>query len=229
MHGSRDHALVRAGDTGSDDLKQSPFVADAALDEWRTVNMPNRPTAERTVSAPMRRPEFAHLSLPGLRGYRETLNVEEGRVSYWRRIIQARLDLVQATQLGTTTTVEHVRGVFAEDRIALNRNALLTVLPVDDMPPLPALTQLWDREPRPGDNEHNARLTHDLMAAESQLSAYRAALHRRLASSTAELIARYREDPRQCFVVLPLGPAQPEPAMSQSMAPSQVSPAAERR
>ena len=47
-----------------------------------------------------RRPEpvlseaYAHLSVEGLREYRRALSEEEHRVSYWRRILQARLDLV---------------------------------------------------------------------------------------------------------------------------------------
>jgi hypothetical protein len=62
---------------------------------------------------------------------------------------------------------------------------------------------MWSREPDPSDPEHNAALIHDLMTAESQLSAYRAALHRRLAAATGELIARYREQPDLCLSVLP--------------------------
>ena len=43
----------------------------------------------------------------------------------------------------------------------------------------------------------------DLTKAEAQLSAYRTALHRRLADATGELIARYREQPELCLTVLP--------------------------
>ena len=49
-----------------------------------------------------RRPEpvlseaYAHLSVDGLREYRRALTDEEHRVSYWRRILQARLDVVEA-------------------------------------------------------------------------------------------------------------------------------------
>lgn len=165
--------------------------------------MPNRPTADRLSTPPERNPQFSHLSLSGLRNYRSTLTSEESRVSYWRRIIQARLDLVRAAQDGTTTTVEDLRDVFAEHHVAGNRTALLTVMPIDDMPPLPDLAAVWSRQPTPDDQEANDALIHELTKAETQLSAYRTALHRRLAAATGELIARYREQPDLCLTVLP--------------------------
>jgi hypothetical protein len=131
------------------------------------------------------------------------LSSEESRVSYWRRIIQARLDLVRAAQGGTTTTVDDLREVFAEHHVGGNRTSLLTVMPIDDMPPLPDLAAIWSREPTPDDPEAIEELIHELTKAETQLSAYRNALHRRLAAATGELIARYREQPELCLSVLP--------------------------
>jgi hypothetical protein len=165
--------------------------------------MPNRPTADRFQAAPERSPEFAHLSLDGLRRYRAALSTEENRVSYWRRILQARLDVVRAVDSGAPTTVDDLSGVFAEARIGGTRTALLTVVPVEDMPPLPNLADVWAREPRVGDSSGNAALARSLTGAESQLSAYRTALHRRLGAATSELIARYREEPDLCLTVLP--------------------------
>jgi len=167
--------------------------------------MANRPTADagRFRAVPERSPAFAHLSLDGLRAYRRALGTEESRVSYWRRIIQARLDLVRAAEAGTTARPENLRGVFAEARVDNGRKALLTVVPVDDMPPLPDLVELWAREPIMGSDDHNHDLARDLAKAEAQLSAYRTALHKRLASATGELIARYREQPTLCLSALP--------------------------
>jgi hypothetical protein len=165
--------------------------------------MPNRPTADRFHVPPERSADFAHLSLDGLRQYRTTLGSEESRVSYWRRIIQTRLDLVRATDAGTPTSAEELRNMFTENRGRGSRTALLTIVPVDDMPPLPDLSDIWAREPKAGEHAHNKALIHDLTKAESQLSAYRAALHRRLAGATGELIARYREHPDLCLIALP--------------------------
>jgi hypothetical protein len=165
--------------------------------------MPNRPTADRFRTVPERSPEFAHLSVDELRAYRATLTTEEGRVSYWRRIIQARLDLMGAADSIENPVVDNLRSVFSEQRYRSGRTAILSIQPVDDMPPLPDLADLWACEPRPDDPSHNARLAHGLTTAEAQLSAYRTALHRRLAAATSELIARYREEPLQCMSALP--------------------------
>ncbi len=151
---------------------------------------------------PERNDAFAHLSIGDLRTYRQTLAEEENRVSYWRRIIQARLDLVRAGEAGGVD-VTNLRAVFAEARLRSGRRALITVLPVEDIPPLPDLEKLWDRAPRDGDTQHNETLARELAGAEIQLSAYRAALHRRITGATEELIARYREDPALCLLALP--------------------------
>ncbi|MBX6370793.1 MAG: hypothetical protein IRZ02_00860 [Acidothermus sp.] len=151
---------------------------------------------------PQRDPSFAHLSIGDLRAYRQALAEEEDRVSYWRRIIQARLDLVRAGEAGEIS-VEALRNVFAEARLESGRRALIRVIPSDDMPPLPDLDRLWDRQPRPGDTAYNEALARELAGAEIQLSAYRAALHRRIEAATQELIARYRENPTLCLVALP--------------------------
>src|SRR5881227_2165125 len=127
--------------------------------------MGNRPTTDagRFRAVPERSPDFAHLSLDGLRAYRRALSTEEGRVSYWRRIIQARLDLVRAEEVGTSAAVNNLRTVFAEERFGNGRGALMALVPVDDMPPLPDLPGLWAREPRTNDIAHNTRLAHDLI------------------------------------------------------------------
>ena len=54
------------------------------------------PHARRPGSAPERSPELAHMNLARLRSYRRTLLDEELRASYWRRLIQARRDLLRA-------------------------------------------------------------------------------------------------------------------------------------
>jgi hypothetical protein len=174
--------------------------------------MPNRPTADRFSAPPERSDDFAHLSLDGLRQYRTTVSSEESRVSYWRRIIQARLDLVRATDTGTSASVEDLREMFTESRVTGARTSLLTIVPDDGLPPLPDLGDLWARQPVAGDHDFNAGLIRDLIKAESQLSAYRAALHRRLASATGELIARYREHPDLCLTALPSQSSGPKSA-----------------
>lgn len=157
---------------------------------------------------PERSPEFAHLTLPALRTYRQALTAEENKVSYWRRLIQARMDLIELTGADDTVRLSRLRTALADSRVGLGRQALVDAVPVDDVPPLPDLGDLWAREVHPDDHERGSALRKDLAFAELQLSAYRAALHRRLSKATTELIARYREDPRLALVALPLPPEE---------------------
>ncbi len=158
------------------------------------------------ATPPQRSDEFQHLPLAGLRQYRKALTQEESRVSYWRRILQARLDLVRAAETGVVMNPANLRPVLTEAKIGRGRDALIQIVPTEDIPPLPNLLELWERPPRPEDPDYNAELASELARAETQLSAYRLALHRRLAMATGELIARYREDPSLCLSVLPLRP-----------------------
>ncbi len=158
---------------------------------------------------PERSDDFAHLTLASLRAYRRTLTHEESRVSYWRRLIQARLDVLSDEGGGANgllsdrDKVERLRGVLSEARPGDSRQALVSLVPIDDIPPLPDLEELWSRELRPTDPQHCESVRRELSFAELQLSAYRTALHDRLGAATHELIARYREDPALCLSVLP--------------------------
>jgi hypothetical protein len=138
-----------------------------------------------------------------LRVYRQALADEEDRVSYWRRILQARLDLVRAGD-ATAGDLDQLRPVVTGRNATRGRTALVRVMPVDDIPPLPDLGLLWETIPDE-DPASRARLERALMSAERELSDYRAALHQRIGAATAELIARYREDPLRCLSSLPGG------------------------
>jgi hypothetical protein len=138
-----------------------------------------------------RRPEpvlseaYAHLSVDGLREYRRALSDEEHRVSYWRRILQARLDLVTS---GTTRKgVDHERltPLLTTQRVGAGRRALNSVVHGDGgIPPVPQLQELWERQVDPGDAAGRAAFEDDLRLAEQELSAYRSALHSRIGQAT---------------------------------------------
>ena len=157
-----------------------------------------RPAAERTQ-------EHAHLTLDGLRDYRKALTAEESNVSYWRRIIQARLDVVRA---GSDLASENLKPVLTDERVGAGRQALVEVVPVDDIPPLPDLAGLWARQVDLSDADAVAALEADLDEAEHQLSEYRSVLHKRLGAATSELIARYRDEPTLCLTALPVQPGR---------------------
>lgn len=154
---------------------------------------------------PKRTEQHAHLTLDGLREYRTALTAEESNVSYWRRIIQARLDVVRA---GSDLVSENLKPVLTDERIGAGRRALVDVLPSSDIPPLPDLASLWERQVDPSDIAGLAQLEADLDDAEKQLSSYRNALHVRLGDATSELIARYRDEPNLCLSALPTQPSR---------------------
>ncbi|MCZ3386111.1 MAG: hypothetical protein LH630_03900 [Actinomycetia bacterium] len=171
-----------------------------------TTRSKERTARAATREVPQRSEEFAHLSLRALREQRRTLGNEEHRVSYWRRLIQARMDLIALSGGDDSVRLGRLRMALAETRVGSGRGALVDIMPIDDVPPLPDLAGLWAREADPDDPESVRSLKRDLAFAELQLSAYRAALHRRLAGTTGELIARYREEPRLALTALPIPP-----------------------
>ncbi len=153
------------------------------------------------VTVPKRSPELAHMTLPRLRTYRKTLLDEELRASYWRRLVQARRDLLRADNApGDRAALLHA---LTEQRGTKGRQVMLTLHPDSGMPILPHLPDLWASGVDEGDERTRAELFTRLSSAESVLSSYREALHKRLDRATDELVARYHEDPTQCFMALP--------------------------
>lgn len=151
---------------------------------------------------PQRVPELAHMDLKRLRRYRRTLLDEELRASYWRRLIQARRDLLRAHDaLGDR---QALTDALTEQRSGSGRQVILLLHPDAGLPVLPQLPDLWASGVEAMDEVGRAELFARLASAESVLSSYREALFRRLDRATEDLVARYHEDPRQCLVALPL-------------------------
>ncbi len=159
----------------------------------------------RTRPEARRAPELAHLTLDELRTYRQELLVEETRVSYWRRIVQARLDLVigadDADGLG------RLGGVLTDHAASSRRLALLPVTEPGGRPALPDLAVLWEVGSGAGNDDAADAAVNKLAGAEHELSTYRRSLHQRLDAATGELIARYREKPALALTALPGGSA----------------------
>lgn len=147
---------------------------------------------------------LALLSLPELRAYRHSMNDEEVRVSYWRRLIQARADVTRAGGGIGIADATALRRVLADDHARTARTSRLRELPNDDSPPLPNIAALWSRLDGEDDEGGRILLLEDLMTVEVELSAYRHDLHQRIDAATNELIGRYRAEPKLCLAVLPL-------------------------
>lgn len=160
----------------------------------------------RTITDPEPSPHLNDLDLPTLRAYRERLSGEEERVSYWRRLLHARIDLLEAEShsSGELSFDDLVR-VLGETGSGKARHALLHVRPADPLPELPELADMWVEDIDPHDPAAVSDALERLHAAEKQLTGYRKALHARIDEATGELIVRYRNDPKSALVALPAG------------------------
>ncbi len=155
--------------------------------------------------------DLSQLSLVELRERRAKLADLEGQISYWRRIIQARLDLLRDGSLRRGATVEGLQRVLSKHLGSNSRKVLLDVYGRDSQPvQLLGLGDLWSRGIT-ASADQNLELEADLVAAEGALSECRGCLHANLDAATAELIGRYHQDPVQAFSALPTRSARPTP------------------
>lgn len=150
-------------------------------------------------------PELSELGLAQLRDYRAALSAEEDKVSYWRRLLHGRIDVLQAEagSEGTLSLDDLVR-VLGDTGTGRSRRALLGIpapVQLPNLPDLEQLAQLWEADPH--DPEEIALLVERLRAKESRLSAYRSALHQLIDAATGELIMRYRAEPTAALALLP--------------------------
>jgi hypothetical protein len=165
---------------------------------------PDPAVRRRTIRGAKASPHLAALSLPDLRAYRQRLTAEEERASYWRRLVHARLDLIEAeSHVEGTLSMDELVRVLGDTGSGHMRNVLLTVRPADPLPELPVLAEMWDNEVDPHDPVEVEAAQERLRAAETKLTAYRRALHERIDEATAELIVRYRENPTAALESLP--------------------------
>jgi anti-sigma-K factor RsiG len=156
---------------------------------------------------------LAHLPLSDLRLYRRRLAEEEEKVSYWRRLVHARIDVLEAeAHHERPLRLDELVRVLGDTGTGRTRTALVSVRAADDLPELPVLKDMWVTELDPNDTTAVREAIARLRSAEEQLTDYRRALHGRLDDATAELISRYRENPTSALVAF----AQPHSAASRS-------------
>jgi hypothetical protein len=147
--------------------------------------------------------DVSQLGLAQLRAYRRGLEAEEDRVSYWRRLVHARLDVLEAQSHSEgSLTLDQLVRALGDTGSGKSRHALVRVRTAEELPELPVLEEMWtsDLDPR---SEGAAEAIERLRAAERQLTDYRRALHRRLDEATAHLIARYRARPLAALDLIP--------------------------
>src|SRR3954453_15728075 len=128
---------------------------------------------------------WASLTLNELRLYRRRLAEEEERVSYWRRLVHARLDVLAAEAYHERTLrLDELIRVLGDTGTGRSRPALVNVRAADPLPELPVLEDMWMTELDPNDTAAVAEATRRLREAEKQLTEYRRALHERLDDAT---------------------------------------------
>jgi hypothetical protein len=146
---------------------------------------------------------LAELPLDDLRTYRRRLTGEEERISYWRRLVHARLDVLEAeAHHERPLRLDELIRVLGDTGSGRTRTALVQVRAADALPELPVLEEMWVTELDPNDSEAVREAIQRLRAAERRLTEYRRALHERIDEATGELIERYRLDPASALVAL---------------------------
>ena len=144
---------------------------------------------------------WSELTLDELRAYRRRLADEEERVSYWRRLVHARIDLLEAeAHHERPLTMEELVRVLGDTGAGRGRTALVSLQAAEPLPDLPVLEEMWVTELDPNDTAAVRAAIERLRTAEQQLTDYRRGLHERLDTATETLIARYRDDPAQALV-----------------------------
>lgn len=142
--------------------------------------------------------------LAGLRALRKSLREEERQVSYWRRLVQGRLDLAQAALAGDQPSVEKLTATASGQRPDPLRAGAPRRSPsfanfvngIQDRK-LAALSAAWNT-PIPWDDRERLREVEATLAEiERELSRHRRHLHQRIDACTAELVDRYRRDPEE--------------------------------
>lgn len=143
---------------------------------------------------------LAEVDLGTLRDYRERLRHEEETISYWRRLIHGRVDLIRAGDLSAAPVdADQLGRVLGDTGSGQVRAALHRVRAADPLPDLPDLDAVWVT---PHGEVETDEVIARLGAAEQRLTDYRRALHERIDEATAELIVRYRNDPTRVLDLL---------------------------
>jgi len=142
--------------------------------------------------------------LAGLRALRKSLREEERQVSYWRRLVQGRLDLTEAALAGDQPSVEKLTATASGQRQDPRRGGAPRRSPsfvkfvsgIQDRR-LASLAAAWDT-PIPWDDKERLREVEATLAEiEGELSKRRRGLHERIDACTTELVDRYRRDPEE--------------------------------
>ena len=144
------------------------------------------------------------LPLEALRAYRKGLTDEENKVSYWRRLVQHRLNLIAKEKTDGHLSIDDLVKALGSTGSGHRREQLLSVQAVEVLPQLPGLDDLWTQTVDLADAAATELLVEELKSVEQQLSEYRRVLHEHIDAAVAELISRYKQNPALSLSLLPV-------------------------
>ena len=141
--------------------------------------------------------DLAGMPLDELRRYRQVLRVEESKVSYWRRVLFGRIDLLRTVtprgtgeQHGWSVDGDELASALQDTPTGHSHHALMRIGPATDLPEFPGLDELWARDADPMNHVEVAQALTALDDAASRVTEYRSQILRRIDAATAELVAR---------------------------------------
>ena len=149
--------------------------------------------------------ELSDMPLAELRTYRETLRAEEDNVSYWRRVLYGRTDLLRKVadrpgeHPGWLVGTEELASALKDTATGHSRLAFMRIESASDLPELPGLDEVWARDADPTDPQDVAEVLAALDEAAARVTAYRGQIHKRIDEATIELVSRYKNDPDACL------------------------------
>lgn len=162
------------------------------------------PRRRTSVTSTVPSEDLAGLDLQQLRGYRSRLSAEEEKVSYWRRLAHARIDVLEAeSHTDSTLSFDQLVQVLGDTGSGQGRRALVRVKASEPLPDLPELSEMWATDVDAHDPAQVEKALDRVRTAEQQLTVYRRALHERIDEATRELILRYRADPAAALAAIP--------------------------
>jgi len=162
------------------------------------------PERDRAVAVPTDPPEpcplaeLAELSMSDLLTHRAHLRSREGQLSYWRRVVQGRHDVLCLVVSGKPVSTARIADSLASEVRPTGRSS--SHVPLEHTEPLTELSgmdQAWERSCRGDDTALAADTLRRLALAERWLTDERLCLHVELDATTAELTRRAAADPAE--------------------------------
>jgi hypothetical protein len=142
--------------------------------------------------------------LAALLARRRDLRDHEEELSYWRRILQARVDVLRA-RLATQDEEEALRRVLGDERRPQTRAAHVVIRPYRDMLELATCDMLWEKSCDSRDEELLVQALDRMLVAEKWISHTRSRVFRELDLATEDLKARLSADPTEYLSIIERG------------------------